>query len=100
MVWPIIRGKSYVGEAFKSMKAVGTAAAQKDGWRYIAITLIWPCAGHSSVSAWLRQLRTGITCVEPANWRSKAWQDGVPVLSPPARLEIGEPVWTRIPQAQ
>jgi hypothetical protein len=40
MVWPIIRGKSYVGEAFKSMKAVGTAAAQKDGWRYIAITLI------------------------------------------------------------
>ena len=42
MVWPIIRGKSYVGEAFKSMKAVGTAAAQKDGWRYIAIALIDP----------------------------------------------------------
>jgi hypothetical protein len=40
MLWPIIRGKSYVGEAFKSMKAVGTAVAQKDGLRHIAITLI------------------------------------------------------------
>jgi hypothetical protein len=30
MVWPIIRGKSYVGETGKSMKAVELAASQKD----------------------------------------------------------------------
>ena len=29
-----------------------------------SISLIWPCAGHLSAIAWLRQLRTGITCVE------------------------------------
>src|ERR1019366_6598561 len=62
--------------------------------RNIAITLIWPCAGHLSVMAWLRQLRTGITCVESPNWRCEAWQDGVLVLSTPARLELGESVWT------
>ena len=47
-----------------------------------------------SVMAWLRQLRTGITCVESPNWRCEAWQDGVLVLSTPARLELGESVWT------
>jgi hypothetical protein len=45
MVWPIIRGKSYVGEAFKSMKAVGTAGRSK-GWlalypHYTHLALRW-----------------------------------------------------------
>src|SRR5208282_2124226 len=31
MVWPIIRGKSYVGETFKSMKAVELAPSQEIG---------------------------------------------------------------------
>jgi len=39
MVWPIMRGKSYVGETFKSMKAVELALSQKDGLRKIALTL-------------------------------------------------------------
>jgi hypothetical protein len=38
MVCPIIRGKSYVGETGKSIKAVELAASQKDAWRKIAIT--------------------------------------------------------------
>jgi hypothetical protein len=39
MVCPIIRGKSYVGETGKSIKAVELAASQKDDWRKIAIAL-------------------------------------------------------------
>src|ERR1035437_766579 len=39
-------------------------------------------------------IETGITCVESPNWRCEAWQYGVPVLSTPARLELGESVWT------
>jgi hypothetical protein len=31
MVWPIIRGKSYVGETGKSMKAVELALSQRVG---------------------------------------------------------------------
>jgi hypothetical protein len=42
MVWPIIRGKSYVGETGKSMKVGEMVVAQEDGWRKIAITLIDP----------------------------------------------------------
>src|ERR1017187_9424450 len=57
-------------------------------------TSLTPGEGVLSVMAWLRQLRTGITCVESPNWRCEAWQDGVPVLSTPARLELGESVWT------
>jgi hypothetical protein len=36
MVWPIIRGKSYVGETVKSMKVGEMVVAQEDGWRKIA----------------------------------------------------------------
>jgi hypothetical protein len=38
MVWPIIRGKSYVGETGKSMKVGEMVVAQEDGWRKIAYT--------------------------------------------------------------
>jgi len=40
MVWPIIRGKSYVGETGKSMKSEEFAEFQKDGWRKIALSLV------------------------------------------------------------
>jgi hypothetical protein len=42
MVWPIIRGKSYVRETGKSMKVEEMVVAQEDGWRKIAVTLIAP----------------------------------------------------------
>jgi hypothetical protein len=35
-----MRGKCYVGETGKSMKAVELAASEKDCWRKIAISLI------------------------------------------------------------
>jgi hypothetical protein len=41
MVWPIMRGKSYVGEPGKSMKAVELALSPNDSCR-IAILLIFP----------------------------------------------------------
>jgi hypothetical protein len=39
MIWPIIRGESYVGETGKSMKAAGLAVPQRGSWRKISITL-------------------------------------------------------------
>src|SRR5713101_156425 len=40
MVRPIIRGKSYVVETGKSMKAAELALSPNDSWRKIPITLI------------------------------------------------------------
>src|ERR1035441_6814629 len=90
MVWPIIRGKSYVGEAFKSMKAVGTAAAQKDGWRYIAITLI---EGVLSVMACFQQLcrNSAIIAVREVS----RFAEGNAYPSPPASVRRSSlaPAW-------
>jgi len=33
MVWPIIRGESYVGETGKSMEVMGLAVSRKDNCR-------------------------------------------------------------------
>jgi hypothetical protein len=49
--------KSYVAKGGKSMQAVELAAARKDGWRNIAITLIFARDGSLSVIA--IRLRTG-----------------------------------------
>jgi hypothetical protein len=40
MVWPIIRGESYVGETGKSIKAVELAVSQEGCCRNIPIALI------------------------------------------------------------
>jgi hypothetical protein len=45
MVWPIIRGKSYVGETGKSMKVGEMVVAQEHGCRKITVTLIDAIAG-------------------------------------------------------
>src|ERR1035441_7471076 len=42
MVWPIIRGESYVGETGKSMKAVELALSRRSCCCNIPITLIDP----------------------------------------------------------
>ena len=51
MVWPIIRGESYVGETGKSMKAVDLALSQEGCCCKIAITLIDHGTGVLSVNA-------------------------------------------------
>ena|SRR5208282_2105244 len=45
MVWPIIRGESYVGETGKSIKAVELGANPRGCCRKIPIALIDPIAG-------------------------------------------------------
>src|ERR1019366_1742628 len=44
------RGKSYVGETGKSMKAVELSVCQKDRWRNIAISLTMPESAHHWVA--------------------------------------------------
>jgi len=48
MVCLIIRGKSYVGEAGKSMKVVDLALSPSDWWRKIAIAVIDPRGSANS----------------------------------------------------
>ena len=61
MGWPIIRGKSCVGETAKSMKPVELAVAQEDNWRKIALTLIDPATGVLNAIACQQQLRHKMT---------------------------------------
>jgi len=61
MVWPIIRGKSYVGETGKSMKVGEMEVAQEDGWRKILVS--YRQVRRRGAPAWSRVFPAGALAI-------------------------------------